>query len=134
DDCGCAPTEAESRAFWPGIASLGKTQISRRTAIAAGAVGVAALSAFGVAASGHAAFAADYPSWDDVKKARANEAAKKAQIAKIEALIKGLADAVDAANRVAKQAADDLYVAQQEFFEAADRATELQAQADEQAA
>jgi murein DD-endopeptidase MepM/ murein hydrolase activator NlpD len=134
EDCGCGPTAAESQELWPGIAALKQTRISRRTAIAAGAVGVVALSAFGVAASGHPAFAADYPSWDDVKRARANESAKKAQIAKLEELLKGLADAVEAANRVAQKAAEELYVAQQEFFEAADRAVLIQEQADEQAA
>lgn len=131
DECGCGPSAEEKRAFWP---HLRDTQISRRTAIVAGAVGVAALSAFGVAASGNVAYAATYPSWDDVKKARANEAAKKTEIARIEAIIKGLADKVAEAQRVAKVAADELYVAQQEFFDAADRATQLQQQADEQAA
>ncbi len=133
DECGCAPSAAEARALWPN-APLRNTRITRRTALAAGAVGIAALSAFGVAASGLPAFGANYPTWEDVQKARANEAAKTREITRIEELIKGLADAVEAANRVARAAADEYYDAQQAFFEAADRANLLQQQADEQAA
>ncbi len=128
DECGCAPSPAEARAFWP------NAPISRRTALAAGAVTIAAISAFGVAASALPAFAADYPSWADVEKARKNEAAKAAEVKRIEGLIAGLADRVAEANRVARIAADEYYQAQQEFFDAAERAALLQEQADEQAA
>ena len=81
DDCGCAPTAAERRTLWP---SAG---ISRRTALTVGAFSAVALSAFGISATTTAAHAADYPTWDDVQRAKANEAAKAAEITRIEGLI-----------------------------------------------
>src|SRR5690606_23539893 len=79
--CDCAPTTEERRSFWG--------PVTRRSALVAGALGVAALGAFsGFGGSGvaHAVSynPADYPSWDDVEKARQNESAKAAEIERIE--------------------------------------------------
>lgn len=127
DECGCAPSPAEARALWPGA------PISRRTAMVAGALGLTALGAFGLGATALPAFANTYPTWDDVEKARANEAAKAREITRIEGLIRSLAVRVEEANRLAQEAGDAYYVAQQEFMDAAERASLLQEQADEQA-
>ncbi|MBW9094926.1 peptidoglycan DD-metalloendopeptidase family protein [Microbacterium jejuense] len=110
--------------------------MNRRTALGIGILGVAALSSFGTALNpfGSRAYAADYPSWDDVQAAKANETAKAAEITNIQNLIAGLEAEVAAKQQLAKQAGDEFYAAQQEFFVAAWRADELQRQADEQAA
>lgn len=125
-DCGCGPTEAEKRGFWE------KGSVSRRSAIGLGALTVAALSTFGVGAGFNAAYAASYPSWDDVQNAKNNEAAKANEIARIQGLISGLTQKVADAQAAARAAGTEYYNAQQAFFEAAQRATDLQAQADAQ--
>lgn len=127
DECGCGPSPAEARALWPQMA------MSRRSALTAGVLGVAALGAFGLTSGVSAAHAATYPSWDDVEKARANEAAKAREITRIEGLISALAYRVQEANAAAERAANEYYEAQQAFFEAAEQATQLQEQADAQA-
>ena len=81
-----------------------------------------------------AAFAADYPSWDDVQAAMANESAKAAEVSKIQGLIQSLNQEVARTQAAAKVASDAFYEAQQAFFAQARRADELQAQADQQAA
>nr|WP_308289240.1 peptidoglycan DD-metalloendopeptidase family protein [Microbacterium trichothecenolyticum] len=126
-DCGCAPSPREQRRLWPSM--------NRRTALGLGILGVAALGAAGgtLGPLVAPAFAADYPSWDDVVAAKNNEAAKAAEITKIQELIAGLEADVAAKQQVAQQMADEFYVAQQEYFDAAVRADQLQQQADEQA-
>jgi murein DD-endopeptidase MepM/ murein hydrolase activator NlpD len=132
EECDCAPTAAERRILW--------NPLSRRSALVAGVLGVAAIGAFntfGPAAGG--AFAAtynpdDYPSWEDVERARGNEAAKAAEVARIEALIAGLEQRVKETQAEAEAAANAYYEAQQAYYQAAYRADELQKQADEQAA
>ena len=125
-DCGCAPSPRERRLLWPAM--------NRRTALGLGILGVAAFGAAGAVASPlvSPAFAADYPSWDDVVAAKANEASKQAEITNIKNLIAGLEADVAAKNQLAQQAADEFYVAQQAYFDAALRADQLQQQADEQ--
>ena len=127
-DCGCAPSPRERRLLWPAM--------NRRTALGLGILGVAAFGAAGAVASPlvSPAFAADYPSWDDVVAAKANEASKQAEITNIKNLIAGLEADVAAKNQLAQQAADEFYVAQQAYFDAALRAEQLQQQADEQSA
>ncbi|MBA8817684.1 murein DD-endopeptidase MepM/ murein hydrolase activator NlpD [Microbacterium halimionae] len=129
DDCGCAPTESESRAFWP-------KSVSRRRALSLGALGVVALGAAGSlgVASIPSAYAADYPSWDDVQAAKANESAKASQVSRIQGLIQQLNADVERTAAEAQAASDAFFQAQQEFFDAAKRADDLQSQADEQAA
>lgn len=126
DDC-CAPTPAEQRALWPG------SKVTRRGAIAVGALSAIGLTAFGVSTSAQVAHAADYPSWDDVKRAKSNEAAKGAEITRIQNLIASLTQRAAEAEAAARAAGDEFYEAQQAFFEAAGRADSLQEQADAQA-
>lgn len=126
DDCGCAPTPAESRSLW------GKA-ISRRGALGLGALSVAALSSFGIGAGVSAAYAASYPSWDDVVAAKNNEAAKAAEVSRIQGLIQALTQKVAETQAAAQVASDEFYAAQQAYFAAIAVADELQAKADEQA-
>ncbi|WP_127818858.1 peptidoglycan DD-metalloendopeptidase family protein [Microbacterium sp. CPCC 204701] len=125
DECGCAPSPRERRLLWPAM--------NRRTALGLGILGAAAVSVFASPLVAPA-FAAAYPSWEEVERAKANEGAKAAEIAKIQGLIAGLETEVATKRQLAQQASDEFYVAQQEFFDAALRAEELQQQADEQAA
>lgn len=126
-DCGCAPTEAERRALWG--------PVTRRAALAAGAIGVASI---GVATLASPAIAVsydpdDYPTWSDVQNARSSESAKAAETRRIEGLISQLKDNVAAAQARAKEAADAYYEAQEDAFAAAQRLEDLQSQADEAA-
>ena len=128
DECGCAPSPQEQRTLWPAM--------TRRRALGLGALGLAALGTFGIAAGPliPAAFAVDYPSWDDVEAAKVNEAAKAAEVSKIQGIIQGLNDEVARTQAAARVASDAFYEAQQAFFEQARRAESLQQQADAQAA
>lgn len=131
-DCGCAPTLQEQADLASGAASRSaRGLLTRRTLIGASALGLVGLAAVG---SMQPAFAQDYPSWDDVEAARANESSKAAEITRIETLINNLQANVVATRAEAERLAQEYYFAQQEFYEAADRAVELQRQADEQAA
>ncbi|MFJ6533879.1 peptidoglycan DD-metalloendopeptidase family protein [Microbacterium sp. NPDC091662] len=127
EDCGCAPSPTERRAF-------GKNGISRRGALGIGALGVVALSAFGITNGVSAAYAASYPSWDDVQRAKSNEAAKAAEVSRIEGLIQSLTQKVAETQAAAKVASQEFYDAQQAYFAAATEADSMQAKADEQAA
>ena len=55
-----------------------------------GALVVVVVVTLGLGVAVTPAWAADYPTWADVEAAKHNEAAKKAEIAKIEALVNGL--------------------------------------------
>ncbi|WP_308291599.1 peptidoglycan DD-metalloendopeptidase family protein [Microbacterium sp. G2-8] len=128
--CDCAPTPDEKRSFWG--------PVTRRGALAVGALGVIGLGAFGAIRGASPAAAItynpeDYPSWDDVERARQNESAKASEVTRIEGLIEELKASVAAAQEAARKAADEYYAAQQEYYEAAYRAEELQKQADDQA-
>ncbi|NKF33473.1 M23 family peptidase, partial [Pseudomonas sp. BGM005] len=74
---------AESRSFWQ------KGSLSRRGAhgVGHGALGVVALSAFGVTNGVTAAYAASYPSWDDVQNAMRNVWSKAEEISGIEGVV-----------------------------------------------
>ncbi len=141
EDCGCAPTPAERAALLavdrPSLLPVRRrgllTPVSRRTVIAAAALGVVAVGA----AAGPlipAAFADGYPSWDDVQRAKANEAAKAAQVTTIQGLITSLTAHVASTRAIADQRAGEFYQAQQDYFSSAKRADVLQSQADAQAA
>ncbi|KHK96542.1 peptidase M23 [Microbacterium mangrovi] len=123
-DCDCAPTPEERKRLWPAV--------TRRSALTLGAAGVVAL---GVTAAPHLppAFATDYPSWGDVQRALNNQKAKAGEVSRIQSLIAGLKADVAAKQAAATQASDEYYAAQQAFFDAAQRAADLQAQADAQA-
>lgn len=125
DECGCAPSARERRLLWP--------TMNRRSALGLGVLGIATIGGLaGPLIS--PAFAVDYPSWEDVERALANQSAKQAEIIKIEGLIKALAEDVAAKRALAQEASDAFYVAQQAYFDAAYRAEQLQQQADDQAA
>lgn len=118
EECGCAPTPQELR-------SLGRT-ITRRGAIGLGVAGVAAAGFLATSP----AFAASYPSWDDVERAKANEKSKASEISRIEGLIANLENDVAAKQAEAERLGLEYNEAQEAFEEAADRATALQEQAD----
>ncbi|MFH8251559.1 peptidoglycan DD-metalloendopeptidase family protein [Microbacterium sp. B2969] len=126
EECGCAPSPRERRALWPSL-------VNRRTAL-----GLGVLAVVGVAALAGPllppAFAADYPSWDDVQAARASESAKAAEVQKIQGLIEGLTAEVSRTQAEAERTSAEFYQAQQDYFDAAQRADQLQQQADQQAA
>lgn len=124
DEHGCAPTSRERSLLWPAM--------SRRGALAVGAISILALGA--AAGPLLPAFAADYPTWEDVERAKGDEAAKAAEITNIQNLITSLENEVTRTRGVADQKAEDFYVAQQAYFDAAYRAEQLQQQADAQAA
>ncbi len=126
-DCGCAPTPAERR-------TLFRDGISRRGALGLGALSVVALSAFGISSGVTAAHAASYPSWDDVQKAKQNEASKAAEVKRIEGLIQSLTQKVSETQAAAEVASTEFYNAQQAYFAAIAEADSLQEKADAQAA
>jgi murein DD-endopeptidase MepM/ murein hydrolase activator NlpD len=79
------------------------------------------------------AYATDYPSWGDVQRALSNQKAKSAEVSRIRNLIDGLKADVAAKQAAATLASNEYYTAQQAFFDAAQRAEDLQSQADSQA-
>lgn len=125
EDCGCAPTPRELRSF--------RSPVSRRMALGVGGLGVLGLSALGVGL-GSAAFADGYPSWDDVQRAKNNEAAKASEVSRIEGLIASLQADVAAKQAEAERLAGEYAAAQQAYETAADNAASLQQQADAEAA
>ena len=76
------------------------------------------------------AWADDYPSWADVEAAKANEATKKAEIVKIEALINGLENEAAEFARVALEATENYNQALDLLAAAESEATALQTRAD----
>jgi chromosome segregation ATPase len=79
-----------------------------------------------------------YPSWNDVQNAKNNEAAKKAQMAELQAFISQIQTELDAATQKAQEAGEVYSAAVAKFDEADVRynqltaaATEAQAEADE---
>ncbi|MEU2205244.1 M23 family metallopeptidase [Microbacterium oleivorans] len=119
-DCGCAPTAEEARGF---------SRISRRNALGLGILGVAAAST-GLGFALPAFAATSYPSWDDVEKARNNEAAKGSEITRIQNLISSLQNDVAAKQAEAERLGVEYQDAVIAFEDAAARADALQAKAD----
>lgn len=76
------------------------------------------------------AVAQDYPSWDDVLGARNNEAAKAAEVTRLEGILVQLESDAKAKEAVAKKKGEEYFVAQQAYDEKAFSAQQLQAQAD----
>ncbi|GAA1522035.1 murein DD-endopeptidase MepM/ murein hydrolase activator NlpD [Agromyces terreus] len=94
---------------------------------------VVAVAVFGVVQSGtdpQAAWAADYPTWDELQEAKANTKAGAAAVEEITGLIAQLEDNVAATRAEAERRTDELMVAQQEYDDAVLRADQIQAQAD----
>lgn len=127
DSCDCAPSSDERRTFWQ------KSALTRRNALGLGALSVVSLSAFGIGAGVNAAYATTYPSWEDVERARNNEAAKAGEITRIEGLIQSLTQRVAETQAAAEAAGNEFFEAQQAYFGAIAEADALQSQADTQA-
>jgi cell wall-associated NlpC family hydrolase len=89
---------------------------------------LAATLTLGVAAE--PAWADDYPTWAEVQAAKHNEAAKKAQIAKIEALVDGLETEAALAAKAALEANEAYNVALDSLEAAKKDAANLQRRAD----
>jgi peptidoglycan DL-endopeptidase CwlO len=70
-----------------------------------------------------------YPSWDDVQKAKQNEATKKAEIEKIGALLTGLREAAAEATKDALMAAEAFHIAEDELNAATAKEATLTKQA-----
>lgn len=100
----------------------------RSRAVAAATLAIGLLLGGSLAAT--PAWAADYPSWDEVLNARNNETATAAEVGRIEGVITQLAANVEATEAVAMEKGDAYFVAQQNFDVAAYKADQLQAQAD----
>ncbi|WBU37546.1 C40 family peptidase [Homoserinibacter sp. YIM 151385] len=100
------------------------TESRRRPRGTAAAIGAGAL-VLALTTPSAAVAVDDYPSWDDVEKARKNEADKRAQIEKIERLIRGLDREAADLGRVALERGEAYHLAQ----DALETAT---AEADEQ--
>src|SRR5699024_8767954 len=96
------------------MASVGK-----RVLTALGAFAVTLVMVMGVLTPAQAAND-DYPTWQDVKDAKANEAAKKKELDHIESLMAGLKAEVKRTEEIAKQRGRDLQEAQL-AFDLADR-------------
>ncbi len=77
------------------------------------------------------AYAANYPSWSDVLDARNDVALKEKAIAELKSIIKALEKKVEVAAAEAERVGAIYQVAQLAFDEAAYKADQLQAQADE---
>ncbi len=122
--CSCSPTPEETRTL------LGS--ITRRRALSISAIGVfLAATGAGLAAP---AFAAKYPTWDDVEKARKNEAAKGAEVTRIQGLIRSLEQDVDAKQAEADRLGQEHVLALEAYEDAVVRADSLQQQADAESA
>ena len=101
---------------------------TRIAAIAAVFGTLIASSILGVASP--VAYAADYPSWDDVANARNNESATQARIAEIQALLGGLKAEAERTAKDAKAKGEVWAAADLKFQEQAFRTANLQEQAD----
>ncbi|HEY9310570.1 MAG TPA: M23 family metallopeptidase, partial [Microbacterium sp.] len=87
-----------------------------------------------IVAPPQSAFAATYPSWDELQAAKANTAAGAAAVEQVTALIAELEVNVEVTRAEAERRTDELFVAQQKYDEAVTRADQIQAQADASAA
>ena len=97
-----------------------------RTYFAIVIVAIAALISGAVVSQ--SASATDYPSWQDVQDAKANESAKNAQVQNIQGLISGLEAEVQATQAEAEKKGAEYQVAQQKFDEADVLSQQLMAQ------
>lgn len=108
---------------------MGERRTRRRAAAAAG-LPAGLLLAFGQPLSAAALQQPDYPTWDEVEQARANEAAAAAKVSELEGLlIKLEADAAEF-NRAALIAAEDYHLATSALDEAVARLDRLRRQVD----
>lgn len=104
-----------------------RSRAKTAASIGAGVMGVVTAS---VGIITPAAYAADYPSWNDVQQAKANVQQQQAMIGNITTLINGLQDSVDAASKASMQADEAYLEATMQLQRATEKATSLQQQAD----
>ncbi len=126
------PTERAREGSRPRRAR-GLTRLPARRFVAGLAI-VAAALAGPVVATPQSAFAATYPTWDELQAAKANTAAGAAAVQQVIALIGQLQTNVEVTRAEADRRTDELFVAQQKYDEAVLRADQIQAQADASAA
>lgn len=112
---GDAARPARRRRLMPLIAALAVTLL---------------VGSVGVTSQDPPAFAATYPSWEDVQAAKANVGRAAQEAASVRGLIAGLQQQVAAAQAEAEQKGTEYFEAQTAFDEADFEANELQAQAD----
>jgi murein DD-endopeptidase MepM/ murein hydrolase activator NlpD len=115
-----------SASFGARYASVRRLRSSQVFLLVAAALALALVAGFLMAKP---AFAADYPSWADVQAAKANAAAKAAQVTKIQGLISSLSAELAAASAEAEARGAEYGEAQQKFDEADQLATTLNEQA-----
>ncbi|QTX05577.1 peptidoglycan DD-metalloendopeptidase family protein [Agromyces archimandritae] len=128
------PAGASPRHRRPGTRRPGTKPRATRSRRGIAAILAAVLIATLPNVAGPAAWAADYPSWDDVEQAKSDTKAGKEAVSEIKSLIGQLEDNVAVTRAEAERRTDELFEAQQAYDEATRRAAEIQAQADESAA
>jgi len=116
------------------MTSASASRRARWTALVAGLAAALLLVTTGVASSERPAFAASYPSFDDVLEARKNVATAKQKADELRALLVQLAEAAAAAQAEAERLGALYEEAQLAFDEASFQADELQRKSDEAAA
>ncbi|MFF2371833.1 M23 family metallopeptidase [Agromyces sp. NPDC058110] len=109
-----------------------RTSTARTRRLVAGLAVIAAalVGAVQPVSSPQAAYAADYPTWDELQEAKANTKAGAAAVTEITGLIAQLEDNVAATRAEAERRTDELIAAQQAYDDAVYRANQIQAQAD----
>lgn len=117
----------------PRRAGIGVTHATRgmRSSRIVAILAILGMFAAGGVIAAPAAWATDYPSWNDVLNARKSETAKKAEVARVQSMLAGLEAAVTSTEATARQKGDEYQAAQQEFDNAAFKAGTLKQQADE---
>ena len=104
-------------------------RIRDRIATVVATVALVAATAF--VAGPAPAYADDYPTWDDVKNAQANETAKNDEVTRIQGLISSMNAEVIAAQDLAFQRGEEYHAAQEQYDTANFVAGQLDAQAAE---
>lgn len=128
----CAPTADELQALThTDSAPLHSPRVTRRSFIRLTALSILTVSSLGAA---WPAFAQEYPSWDDVRRARSNETAKANEINRIEGLIVVLNAEAARTTKAAEVASNAFFIAEEQYFAAVARFEDLQSQADTGAA
>ena len=121
---------AKSTTTAPSTTARARVRTKSKRLLSAVAMGAVSAVTASVAAAGGAAFAApDYPSWNDVEKAKQNESTKQAEIATLGELLNGLASQAARAVTTAQIAAEAYRVTQDALDAATLRETSLSEQA-----
>ncbi|WP_233197197.1 MULTISPECIES: NlpC/P60 family protein [unclassified Cryobacterium] len=121
---------AKSTTTAPSTTARARVRTKSKRLLSAVAMGAVSAVTASVAAAGGAAFAApDYPSWNDVEKAKQNESTKQAEIATLGELLNGLASQAAKAVTTAQIAAEAYRVTQDALDAATLRETSLSEQA-----